>query len=784
MWHGATVRSPHPHARIWCICVATPRGLPKARSASRAADIPGPQRHPAPRRRLADPRRPTGRAARRRAGGPGGGPDPPRRRAGARRAWRRSTSRLPPVLDLDAAERAAAALPSSAWRAATSTRGSRRRRLVVEGEYRTGHQEHIYIECQGMIAWFEDDGSGHRRRLDAVPVLRPQGAGPRPRAAGREGAGARLRRGRRLRRQGGLPERCSPSTPRCSARACGRPGAAWSTTATRTSSAPPSATRRSIRHRAGVTRDGRLLALDIEILMDGGAYTTLSPVVLSRGRRCTPSAPTAARTCASAARVLRTHTAPNGAFRGFGAPQVAVRHGAPDGPHRPRPRPRSARDPAAQRARARRPAAHRPGARRQHLGPRSAWKRRSAAPASARAGGRLEAARARRHWTASRCAGIGLSLFFHGAGFTGNGERRMQSPVTARAPRGRPHRGPHRDDRHGPGLRRRSSPRSPRPRPGSAAEDVVFAEPDTAEVPDSGPTVASRTTMIVGGLIARAVAELRERVSTGGPRATPASAASSRAAPGWRRSGLPFREAARRYREEVGPLEITLRHEPPEWQRFDESTYRGAAYPTYAWGADVVEVEVDPDTLAVRPVACHRGLRGGPRHPPDALRRADRGRHAPGAGLGADGGGQARQAAATSTTAWRPTSSPPSATAPPIDVHLLEQPWEGGPFGAKGVGELPMDGGAPATAQAIENATGIVRRPPSRPRRSGSSPGGGRPGGGAAVDDRVACQVNGRLRGARRPSDGASARRAARTARPHRHQGGLRRGRVRRLHRA
>ena len=42
-----------------------------------------------------------------------------------------------------------------------------------------------------------------------------------------------------------------------------------------------------------------------------------------------------------------------------------------------------------------------------------------------------------------------------------------------------------------------------------------------------------------------------------------------------------------------------------------------------------------------------------------------------------------------------------------MDVELLERPWEGGPSGAKGVGELPMDGGAPAVLQAIENATGI-----------------------------------------------------------------------------
>ena len=63
-----------------------------------------------------------------------------------------------------------------------------------------------------------------------------------------------------------------------------------------------------------------------------------------------------------------------------------------------------------------------------------------------------------------------------------------------------------------------------------------------------------------------------------------------------------FRDAAARFVQENGPMEVTLRHEPPEWQSFDESTYRGAAYPTFAWGADVVEVEVDPDTLAVRPV--------------------------------------------------------------------------------------------------------------------------------------------------------------------------------------
>jgi CO/xanthine dehydrogenase Mo-binding subunit len=51
---------------------------------------------------------------------------------------------------------------------------------------------------------------------------------------------------------------------------------------------------------------------------------------------------------------------------------------------------------------------------------------------------------------------------------------------------------------------------------------------------------------------------------------------------------------------------------------------------------------------------------------------------------------------------------PTSVDAPDLAIHLLEKPWEGGPSGAKGIGELPMDGGAPAALQAVENATGLI----------------------------------------------------------------------------
>ena len=78
--------------------------------------------------------------------------------------------------------------------------------VIVEGTYRTGHQEHVYIEPNGVIAVPEDGGITDLR-LDSVPVLRAQSAGD---AAGQRGR-PRARRAdgdrRRLRRQGGVSRR-------------------------------------------------------------------------------------------------------------------------------------------------------------------------------------------------------------------------------------------------------------------------------------------------------------------------------------------------------------------------------------------------------------------------------------------------------------------------------------------------------------------------------------------------------------------------------------------------
>src|SRR4029077_13581035 len=73
-----------------------------------------------------------------------------------------------------------------------------------------------------------------------------------------------------------------------------------------------------VRHRTGVTRDGRLTAMDIDAVFDGGAYATLSAVVLSRGI-IHASGPYRCDHIRIRGRAAMTNTPPNGAFRGFGA---------------------------------------------------------------------------------------------------------------------------------------------------------------------------------------------------------------------------------------------------------------------------------------------------------------------------------------------------------------------------------------------------------------------------------------------------------------------------------
>src|SRR2546426_553336 len=106
-------------------------------------------------------------------------------------------------------------------------------------------------------------------------------------------------------------------------------------------------------------------------------------------------------------------------------------------------------------------------------------------------------------------------------------------------------------------------------------DSVEVSSVDTARVPDSGPTVASRTCMIVGKILENCAAEMKNRLGKMTPR---------------------------EYLKKNGPLIVTREYEKPAELVWSDETYQGDAYGAYGWGCDVVEVERDPVTFEVRPV--------------------------------------------------------------------------------------------------------------------------------------------------------------------------------------
>jgi CO/xanthine dehydrogenase Mo-binding subunit len=195
--------------------------------------------------------------------------------------------------------------------------------------------------------------------------------------------------------------------------------------------------------------------------------------------------------------------------------------------------------------------------------------------------------------------------------------------------------------------------------------------------------------MIVGRILQRCAEEMRARLGTMTPR---------------------------QYLRARGPLVITKEYERPSEMAWDDTSYRGDAYGTYGWACDVVEVAIEPDTWQARPIAFTTVHEiGRAIHPLLAAGQIEGGT-AQGIGYALieevvmrDG----RMANCQLTNYLIPTTL----DTPPIDVVMIENPYRYGPFGAKGVGEMPIDGPAPAVINALRHAGVDLREIPATPER-------------------------------------------------------------------
>jgi CO/xanthine dehydrogenase Mo-binding subunit len=416
-----------------------------------------------------------------------------------------------------------------------------------------------------------------------------------------------------------------------------------------------------IRYRVALDQNHKITALDADIRLDGGAYEGLSSVVLQRSLIAVTGVYNIPGIRAKG-KVMETNTVPNGAYRGFGAPQsffgieMLFTHIAKKLGTTPL------------------------ELKKQYLvkqndatATRGVFKYPVVLPTMLEKAEKLsDYSRkydAYKNQSGRYRKGIGLSLFLHGCGFTGSAEKDFIRSVV--------HLAKYEDDSIeilasntdiGQGLKTTFSKIV-----GKVLDiplsQIKVVNPDTDRVPNSGPTVASRSLMVVGKLLERAAIRLKNDYKSG----------------------------------EYQLIEEHYVH--PEMIPWDIFTFTGDAYPTYSWGINVVEVEVDTLLAETKLLGIWGIFDVGNAIDEIIMKGQMEGGMLQGLGYASSEKmenikGRIPQASMTDYII------PTAKDTIPFVTELVDNPYDGGPFGAKGAGELTIIGSAPAYAEAVQQAVG------------------------------------------------------------------------------
>jgi CO/xanthine dehydrogenase Mo-binding subunit len=686
MWYGATVRSPHAHAGIAGLRFDRDRA-PAGTLFLTAADVPGANGiqllddgWPV----LADGRvRHVGEAVALVAA------EDARTLAEALAAIRVEYQPLSALLDMEQALAAGEVIAH--WKvrkgdaaAALAAPGQ----VEVDGTWRTPYQEHAYIEPNGMVA--APDGMGgvivwgsmqcpfyvqkavasalgcELSRARIVQTVTGGGFGGKEDAPSAPGAQAAL-----LARATGRPVRLIFSREEDMAVMSKRhPG--------------------RIRVRLGARSDGTLAAAEVDYLLDGGAYATLSPVVLFRGavHACGPYRLPHARVDA---RVVRTHTVPCGAFRGFGEPQVVFAL-------------ESALDELAERLGRDPLDLRRHNALREGDETITGHRLRSSVGFS----DVLDQVAASAVWARKRAEfkrdtgtvrrGLGLAACYYGVGLGAMGKHLNPAAASVVVAADGSVSVAVGTTEIGQGMVTVLSQIAAEAL-GCPVELVRVLEADTSRVPDSGPTVASRTTVMSGNAIRDAAARIRVAME-----------------PVIADSGLAWRDAvARCVQKQVGLAAHGWSVPPPT--TFDLQTGQGETYICYTFSANVVEVEVDTDTGETRVLSVQSGHDSGKIINPTTGEGQVEGGVVQGLGYALVEEHHLREGRILNDQ-FSTYIIPTPMDTPEIQPILVEKPFAWGPYGAKGLGETPIIAVAPAVTSAIHHAVGVrLREIPATPER-------------------------------------------------------------------
>jgi len=531
---------------------------------------------------------------------------------------------------------------------------------IVEEEFYTGYQEQAYLETQGLVGTYEDGKVSvfgtmqcpyyvkgavvqalgfHEDKVRIVQTITGGGFGGKedyPSLLGAQVAVAAYKTGKPVRLILDRVEDMSFTTKRHPA---------------------------LLNYKTILDESNKIVGMDVEIILNGGAYSTVSSVVLQRALLCAIGVYNIPNIRVKG-RVVKTNTVPTGAFRGFGGPQgifgieTHMAHLAKEIGCTPL------------------ELKHRYFVKTGDYTCTSGKftydvKLEEMLEKAEKISGFSEKYKKYSQEDGAIKKGIGMSIFLHGCGFTGAGERDF---IKAKVKLLKYESGTVEilvsNTDMGQGLQTTFKKIVAKVL-NKNYEEIIYNNPDTDRVPDSGPTVASRSIMVVGKLLERAAIRLKENWADG--------------------------------KEQI--IEENYKH--PDLIPWNITKFNGDAYPSYSWGINVVEIEVNTITAVTTVTGIYTVFDIGIPIDETIMEGQIQGGVIQGIGYGScenmecDESGKIKQHSITDYII------PTSKDVVNIKNELVDNPCNLGPFGAKGAGELTLVGAAPAYANAIENALGV-----------------------------------------------------------------------------
>ncbi len=570
--------------------------------------------------------------------------------------------------------------------------------IIVEGEYSTNYQEHAYIEPQGATVVPNADGSVTVYATCQCPFYVQTGVA--------QGLGLPLAKVRVIQTVTGGGFGGKEDYPSLlsgyagfAALATGRP---VKLIYTREEDLQCSSKRHPSvsKFRTGVMKDGTIVAQEVEYILDAGAYVTLTGVVLFRGNAHAIGAYDVANVKVDSYGVL-TNRVPCGAYRGFGSPQIIFAGET----HMDAIADKLGMDPLELR-------------RKNALGIGKRTMTDHLIEESCGFAECIDEATLSSEWGAKRAEydaqpldvrkrrGIGCATIYYGVGLGATGKVLDKSGALVQV---------HADGSvlvavgttdMGQGHKTVMAQ--------FAAEElgidvgrITVIEVDTALVPDSGPTVASRSTLMSGRAVMDGCRQIRERMAELACKklgCDEVEFAEGQVTPKGGGEGMAFNALALQCWLELVHLAASgfFRTPATSW---DEETGLGELYVTYSWATDIAEVEVDMETGEVTVLSIVAAHDVGRAVNPMAVEGQIEGGAVQGMGYA-----MMEDLVSENGVILNPGLNdylvPTTKDAPVITPIIVEHPYPRGPHGAKGIGEPSLMAAPGAVTNAISHAIG------------------------------------------------------------------------------